>query len=216
MKLYSYFRSSAAYRVRIALNLKGLDHELAPVSLVRDGGEHLKPAYRSLNPQMLVPFLEDGTVSVGQSLAILEYLDEVYPSPLLLPPDPEARASVRQLADIICCDIHPLNNLRVMRYLETELGVSEEDRRGWYAHWIKAGFTAFEEIVARSPVAGPYCYGDEVSLADVCLVPQVYNARRFKVPLDSFPRVLEIEQTCAVLEPFSRAAPENQPDAPTG
>lgn len=215
MKLYSYFRSSAAYRVRIALNLKGLDHELIPVSLVRGGGEHLMPAYRKLNPQMLVPFLEDGAVSIGQSMAILEYLEDIYPNISLLPSDPEGRARVRHLANIVCCDVHPLNNLRVMRYLETELGVSEEDRNRWYAHWIEAGFTAFEETVSRSPVAGRYSYGDAVSLADVCLVPQVYNACRFKVPLDSFPRILGIEKACATLEPFLRAAPENQPDAPT-
>ncbi len=213
IKLYSYWRSSAAYRVRIALNLKGLDHEIVPVSLLPGAAEHRQDAYRARNPQMLVPFLEDGDVATGQSQAILEYLEETYPEPALLPVDKQQRAAIRSFCNSICCDIHPLNNLRVMQYLKGELGVSEEQYNGWYAHWISEGFKAAETTAAAIADAGPFVFGDSASFADTCLIPQVYNARRFKVPLDDYPRLVAITDACNELEAFRQAAPKQQPDS---
>ncbi|NIA26719.1 MAG: maleylacetoacetate isomerase [Desulfobulbaceae bacterium] len=212
MKLYSYWRSSAAYRVRIALNLKGLDHEIIPISIRPGIAENRQDAYRSRNPQMLVPFLEDGDVSTAQSQAILEYLEEAYPESALLPADAQQRAAVRSFCNSICCDIHPLNNLRVMHYLKSELGVSDKQYSDWYAHWISKVFTSAEITAAAFADAGPFVFGKSVSLADACLIPQVYNARRFKVPLDDFPRLVAVTDACNELEAFMQAAPEQQSD----
>jgi len=210
IRLYSYWRSSAAYRVRIALNLKGLDHEIVPVSLLPGEAEHRQEAYRARNPQMLVPFLEDGDFSTGQSQAILEYLEETYPEPALLPVDSQQRAAIRSFCNSICCDIHPLNNLRVMQYLKSELDVSDEQFNTWYAHWISEGFKAAETTAAAFAATGPFVFGESVSFADTCLIPQVYNAHRFKVPLDDYPRLLTVVDACNELEAFRQAAPEQQ------
>ena len=207
IRLYSYWRSSAAYRVRIALNLKGLDHEIVPVSLAPGVSEHRGDAYRAKNPQMLIPFLDDGEVGIAQSMAILEYLEETYPGVRLLPQSEPMRSRVRAFCNMIACDIHPLNNLRVMNYIKSEYGA--DPTGAWYAHWIREGFTA-AEILAGD---GPYVFGGEVTLADVLLVPQVYNARRFKVPLDDFPKLVAATDTCNELTAFLDAAPEAQSDA---
>ncbi len=207
IRLYSYWRSSAAYRVRIALNLKGLDHEIVPVSLAPGVSEHRGDAYRAKNPQMLIPFLDDGEVGIAQSMAILEYLEEAYPGVRLLPQSEPMRSRVRAFCNMIACDIHPLNNLRVMNYIKSEYGADPTD--AWYAHWVREGFTA-AEILASD---GPYVFGGEVTLADVLLVPQVYNARRFKVPLDDFPKLVAATDTCNELTAFRDAAPEAQSDA---
>ena len=210
MKLYTYFRSSAAYRVRIALNLKGLSSELIPIHLLKQGGLNKKPEYRAVNPQMRVPALQldSGDVLI-QSLAIIEYLDEVHPKPPLLPRDPLERAKVRALAQLIACDIHPLNNTSPLRYLKHELGQDQAKIDAWYHHWILEGFEPLEAML--HPV--PYAFGSEVTLADICLVPQVANARRLKVPLDRFPKIVAVDAACAKLAAFERARPENQPDA---
>ncbi|MCG8369571.1 MAG: maleylacetoacetate isomerase [Proteobacteria bacterium] len=213
MSLYSYWRSSAAYRVRIALNLKGLGHEIVPVSLAPGVAEHRGDAYRARNPQMLVPFLEDGDVAIGQSMAILEYLEETYPDVPLLPAAAGARARIRSFCLSIACDIHPLNNLRVMQYLQAELGHRDADVRAWYVHWIHEGFRPAETFANYAP-DGEFVYGDRPTLADVFLVPQMYNARRFDVPLDAFPGLVAVADHCNELPAFAEAAPENQPDAP--
>lgn len=213
MKLYGYFRSSAAYRVRIALGLKGLPHEYVPVHLTRDGGEQHSSAYRAVNPLELVPSLEDHGAVLVQSLAIVEYLEETHPQPPLLPASAAERARVRGLAQTIACDVHPLNNLRVLQYLERELGAAEEARARWYRHWIAEGLEAFEEMLVRSPHTGRFCHGGGPTLADVCLVPQVYNARRFSCDLSPYPTITRIEAACLTLSAFDRARPENQPDA---
>ncbi len=212
IRLYSYWRSSAAYRVRLALNLKGLDYETVSVSLVPGESEHRQDDYRKRNPQMLVPFLEDGDFGVGQSQAILEYLEEAYREPALMPGSKEERAAVRSYCNSICCDIHPLNNLRVLLYLKGELGVSDEQRDAWYANWIHEGFRAAEIVAVANAAAGSFVFGESVTLADTCLIPQIYNARRFKVPLDDYPRLVEIDAHCASLPAFADALPENQPD----
>ena len=210
MKLYSYFRSSAAYRVRIALNFKGLAYETVPVHLVKDGGHNRRPEFRAVNPQMRIPALVAPTGDVLiQSLAIIEYLEETQPDPPLLPKDPIARAKVRALADIIACDIHPLNNVGPLRYLKREMHQEQSAIDGWYHHWVIEGFEALEALVQP----GPYACGAQVTMTDVCLVPQVNNARRLKVPLDKFPKILGIEAACLKLPAFDRARPENQPDA---
>jgi maleylacetoacetate isomerase len=210
VKVYTYFRSSAAYRLRIALNLKGLSGDLVSIHLQKDGGQHRKPEYRAINPQMRVPALRlDSGEVLTQSLAIIEYLDEVDPQPPLLPRDPVERAKVRALALAIACDIHPLNNLAPLRYLKNELGQEQSKIDAWYHHWILEGFEALETMVRP----GPYAFGSEVTLADVCLVPQIYNARRLKVPLDRFPKLVAIDAACAKLPAFEQARPENQPDA---
>jgi len=213
VKLYSYFRSSAAYRVRIAFNLKGLPYETAPVHLTRGGGEQLAPGYRKLNPQALVPVLEDGGHVFTQSLAIIEYLDEVYPQVPLLPKDAAARARVRALALAIACDLHPLNNTRVLNYLTGPMGLTDDAKQTWYRHWIAEGLGALEASLAGDRATGTFCHGDAPGLADCCLVPQLANAHRFKCDVSSYPTLLSIEKNCQALEAFQRAAPGRQPDA---
>jgi maleylacetoacetate isomerase len=210
VKLYSYFRSSAAYRTRIALNLKGLPYETVSIHLIKDGGKHRSPEYRAINPQMRVPSLElsSGEILI-QSLAIIEYLDEIQPEPPLLPTDAIGRAKVRALSQIIACDIHPLNNTSPLHYLKRTLKHEQTEIDAWYAHWVTVGFEALEAMLKP----GPYCYGSHVTLADICLVPQVYNARRLKVPLDNFPNIVAIDAACMRLPAFDKARPENQPDA---
>ena len=215
MKLYSYWRSSAAYRVRIALNLKGLDYEVAPVHLLKDGGEQLQAEYQAINPQGVVPALVDGDVSIGQSLAIMDYLESRYPEPSLYPQSIEARAFAQQIALVVACDIHPLNNLRVLKYLKRALEQGDEARDDWYHHWVGRGFTALEKLLDGRDWQGPYCLDAQVSIADACLIPQIYNARRFKIAMDDFPSLVKIEQACMELEAFRQAAPENQVDANT-
>ena len=213
LKLYTYFRSSAAYRVRIALNLKGLPFESIGVHLLRDGGAQHAPDYAALNPAQLVPTLVDGTRAMGQSLAILEYLEETSPAPALLPADAPGRTRVRALAQTIACEIHPLNNLRVLQYLTHELHIDEAAKAGWYRHWITLGFTALEAMLAGSPATGAFCHGDSPGMADCCLIPQIANSRRFGTPLEAFPHIRRIEAACLRLEAFERARPEAQPDA---
>ena len=213
MQLYSYFRSSAAYRVRIALNVKGLPYDTVPVHLLKDGGQQLKPDYVRLNPQALVPVLVDGSTVLTQSMAIIEYLDETHPQPPLLPATPAARARVRALAQGIACDIHPLNNLRVLRYLKRELDVPDDARDAWYRHWVQTGLLALERMLADSPDTGTYCHGDTPTMADACLVPQLFNARRLDCDLSAMPTILRIDAACQALPAFAGAAPENQPDA---
>ena len=211
--LYSYWRSTAAYRVRLALNLKGLPYETVTVSLLPGMAEHRQADYRSRNPQMLVPYLEHDEFGVGQSQAILEYLEESSPATPLLPDTARHRAAVRSFCNAICCDIHPLNNLRVLMYLKEELGVSDEQRDDWYANWIHEGFRAAELVAREHAGSGPFVFGDSVTLADCCLIPQVYNARRFGVSLDDFPRLVEIDAHCNGLDEFASAIPALQPDA---
>jgi len=213
MKLYTFFRSSASYRVRIALNLKGLAYEQAPIHLRRGGGEQWSPAYKSVNPQALVPTLEDGGRCFSQSLAIIEYLEERYPEPPLLPNDPPGRATVRGMALAIACEVHPLQNLRVLNYLRNDLEHSETDANRWAQHWITLGLSALEQLVLSAPKRGEFCFGDAPSLADVFLVPQLYNARRFGCDLSGCPSLVEIEARCGALPAFAKAAPEKQPDA---
>jgi len=212
--LYSYWRSSAAFRVRIALNILGLEHEIRPVHLVRDGGEQHTTGYRTLNPQGLVPTLVDGDTVLTQSLAILEYLAEKHPEPALLPHDPEARAHARQIAMLICTDIHPLNNLRVLQYLEHEVQADQQTRDAWYRHWIREGFNAVEELLQQTYGDGPYCLGANLSIADICLVPQVFNANRYEIPLDAWLTISRVTQACLELDAFQKARPEKQVDAP--
>ena len=210
MKLYTYFRSSAAYRVRIALNLKGVPYDMVPVHLTRDGGYQRKPEFVAVNPQMRVPALELSSGDVlTQSLAIIDYLDDVHPEPPLLPSNPLARAKVRAIAQIVACDIHPLNNLIVLQYLKRQMKHEQADIDIWYHHWVAEGFKAIEAMIAP----GPYACGAQVTLADVCLVPQVFNARRLKVPLDAFPKIVAADAACLKLAAFDKARPENQPDA---
>ena len=211
MKLYTYFRSSAAYRVRIALNLKGIVAEQVPVHLTKDGGQQRMPAYLAKNPQALVPALEldDGTV-LTQSVAIIEYLDQIKPEPRLVPADPVLAAKVRAVALAIACDTHPLNNLRVLNYLKGPFGRSQPDVDAWYRHWVlEGGLQAVERLIT----GGPFCFGAAPTLADVILVPQAANARRFDVPIDHLPKVLAADAACTALEPFARAHPSRQADA---
>lgn len=213
MKLYTFFRSSASYRVRIALNLKGLDYQQLPIHLRRGGGEQWTSAYKAINPQGLVPTLEDGGRSFPQSLAIIEYLEELYPEPPLLPGDPAGRATVRGMALTIACEIHPLQNLRVLNYLRNELKHEETDINYWARHWITLGLLALEQMVTEIPKRGKFCFGDAPSMADVVLIPQLYNAQRFSCDLSECPNLVQIEANCGALPAFSKAAPENQPDA---
>lgn len=216
LKLYDYWRSSASYRVRIALNLKGLVYEQHPIHLVRDGGEQHTPEYRAVNPQELVPVLVDGRRVIRQSLAIIEYLDETYDGEMkLLPATTRDRARVRALAQMVTSDIHPLNNRRVMLFLENELGASAEQRDRWTRHWIEEGFTSIETLLAGHPSTGRFCEGDAPTIADICLVPQVYNAQRFGVDMSAFPTIEGIVGACLELPAFDAARPENQPDAAT-
>ncbi|NCT67466.1 MAG: maleylacetoacetate isomerase [Rhodanobacteraceae bacterium] len=214
LTLYDYWRSSACYRVRIALNLKGLAYAQKPVHLVRDGGEQHGAAYRELNPQEVIPALVDGQRVIRQSLAIIEYLEEArLGTPALLPANARDRAHVRSLALLVACDIHPLNNLRVMQYLERELGMEQATRERWTRHWMQEGFRAFEAILAADSATGPFCHGDLPTLADACLIPQVYNANRFGVDMTPYPIIRRINEHCLALPAFDAARPEKQPDA---
>jgi maleylpyruvate isomerase len=213
MHLYTYFRSSAAYRVRIALNLKALPYEAIPLHLLKNGGEQLQPAYRAINPSGLVPALDHDGAIITQSLAMLEYLEEVYPQPALLPTDPAGRARVRVLAQTVACDIHPIGNLRVLKYLTGTLGVSDEAKLEWSRHWIREGFAALETMLATSKDTGSFCHGDRPTIADCCLVPQVSNAVRFGVDLTPYPTIVAIDAACAELPAFIAAHPSRQPDA---
>lgn len=206
MKLYDYVRSSASYRVRIALNLKGVAYQAIPVSLL-DGAQR-EDAYRALNPTGLVPSLDTGEGIIGQSLAIIEYLDECHPEPALLPSPPLERARARALALQIACDIHPLNNLRVLKYLTGELGITEAQKTSWYHHWLRQGLAPLEQQLGGSD--SPFCCGESPTLADICLVPQLYNARRFELDLTPYPRLTAIEQACNRLDAFSQAHPDRQ------
>lgn len=213
MKLYDFAYSSAGYRVRIALNLKNIEYERSVVHLTKDGGQQYSASYKAVNPQAMVPTLEADGSLIGQSLAIIEYLDEIYPTPALLPRYPAEKARVRQLAYEIACDIHPVNNLRVRNKLKS-LGHSEDDIMShWYAHWITVGFAALETQLGTSKQTGKYCHGDTITLADICLVPQMANAYRFKVPVDAFPTLVRIDKTCREHPAFAAAAPEKQSDA---
>lgn len=219
MKLYGYFRSSASYRVRIALNLKGLEAEQVAVHLVKNGGEQLSEQFRALNPDALVPALVDTDTEGGheivlsQSLAIMEYLDEKYPTPSLLPGNASDRAQVRSLALSIACEIHPLSNLRVLKYLSATLGISDAQKIAWYQHWCLVGLSALEKKLATSTRTGDFCFGDTPTMADCCLIPQIFNAQRFNCDLFGMPSLLRINQRCLELDAFSKALPQNQPDA---
>lgn len=217
MKLYSYFRSSASYRVRIALNLKKLAYDVVPIHLVKNGGEQFSPDYRELNPAALVPALIDnkaeGGTALTQSLAIIEYLDETYPEPLLLPKNAVDRAYVRGIALSIACEIHPLNNLRVLHYLVGVLKVSDGDKNAWYRHWCEHGLAAVEAKLAQDDRVGTFCYGDSPSLAGCFLIPQIFNARRFGCDISAMPTIMRINDACLKLNSFQNAAPANQPDA---
>ena len=215
LRLYSYWRSSAAWRVRIGLALKGLACTIEPVHLLHDGGQQHAPDYAALNPQQLVPLLLHGQRAVYQSLAILEYLEEAWPASVpLLPATARERARVRGLAQLVACDIHPLNNLRVLQYFEGEWNVPQPERDEWVRHWIGEGFAAAEAMVAEHPSTGSFCEGNTPTMADCCLVPQVYNARRFGVDMARFPTLQRIEAACLELPAFDAARPERQPDAP--
>ena len=213
MKLYTFFRSSASYRVRIALNLKGLEYEQAAIHLRRGGGEHLKPPYKAINPQALVPALEDNGQVYSQSLAIIEYLEERYPKPPLLPSDAADRAVVRSMALLIACEVHPIQNLRVLNHLKNDHKLSDDDTIRWARHWINLGLSALEQMTISVSKQGEFCFGQTPTMADLCLVPQLSNARRFGVDLSAYPKLLAIEAACMSLPAFADAAPENQPDA---
>jgi len=211
--LYTYFRSTAAYRVRIALNLKQLGYSPHFIHLVRDGGEQHSESYRDINLQGLVPTLIDGDTKVTQSLAIIEYLEECYPSTPLLPTKPALRAQIRSLAQQVCCDIHPLNNLRVLNYLRTEMKQDEATRHHWYQHWIAEGLAALERLLTRDGEhQNPCCFGDAPTIADLCLIPQLYNARRFSCDTRDYPTLIKIDEHCMTLAAFQQASPEQQPD----
>jgi len=211
VELYSYFRSSASFRVRIALALKGLAYDYKAVHLIKN--EQLSPPFSDLAPSKLVPLLVDGQASLTQSLAIIEYLDEIHPQPPLLPGDALARARVRALALEIACEIHPLNNLRVLKYLTGVLNVSEHQKIEWYAHWVHEGLLALETRLASDPHTGQFCHGVTPTLADICLIPQLANARRVSMDLALYPTLLRVEETCNGLTAFADAAPAKQPDA---
>ncbi|SFB38213.1 maleylpyruvate isomerase [Collimonas sp. OK607] len=211
--LHNYFRSSSSYRVRIALNLKGLPFEYAAVHLNRNGGEQFQTEFKTLNPQGLVPVLRDQGLNVSQSLAILEYLEEKYPHPPLLPQAIEDRAYVRQLALAIACEIHPISNLRVLKFLTGTLGLSEESKGMWVKHWTEIGLSALESELAHSTKRGRYCFGDVPTIADCCLVPQLFNARRFAIDLSQYPTLTTIDAACQELSEFQRAHPQCQPDS---
>lgn len=213
LRLYTYFRSSAAYRVRIALNLKGLAYEAVPVHLLRDGGQQNQPAYRALSPLGTVPVLENEGEVITQSLAIIEYLEETHPLPPLLPASAADRARVRALAQTIACDIHPVNNLRVLQYLGKHFAATQEQKDAWYRHWVGEGLRAVEQLLVGDSRTGAFCHGDAPTLADCCLVPQVFNARRFDCPLDAMPTIRRIVAACEALPAFRNAAPAMQPDA---
>ncbi len=211
LQLYSYFRSSASYRVRIALALKGLHYDYLPVHLVKN--EQLQPPFSALSAAHLVPLLKDGDATVSQSLAIIEYLDETHPEPALLPGNALARARIRALALDIACEIHPLNNLRVLRYLVKDLKVSEDDKNRWYRHWVETGLAAVERQLAGNPATGRFCHGDTPTLADITLVPQIFNAQRLECRLDHVPTVMRVFEACMALNAFSATQPSACPDA---
>ena len=213
MKFHGYFRSSASYRLRIALALKNIPHEQASVHLTRGGGEQFAPAFRVLNPQALIPVIEDHGHVLIQSLAIMEYLEETHPTPAILPKEPADRARVRALSQIVACEMHPLNNLRVLTYLTQQLGVTEEAKLAWYRHWVALGFTALEGLLAGHPQTGRFSHGDSPTMADICLVPQVFNAKRFDCPLSDYPTVMRIQDACQAMPAFADAVPAKQPDA---
>jgi maleylacetoacetate isomerase len=213
LTLYDYWRSSACYRVRIALNVKGLRYTRKPVHLLNNGGEQHSAEYRQINPQEAVPALVDGARVIRQSLAIIEYLDEVKPDVPLLPSAARDRAHVRGMALLVACDIHPLNNLRVMKYLEHELALDQAARERWMRHWMEEGFRALETILADDLATGAYCHGEAPTMADACLIPQVYNAKRFNVDMTPYPTILRINEQCLSLPAFDAARPETQPDA---
>ena len=211
--LYSYWRSSASYRVRMALNLKGLDYELRPVHLVREGGEQFGADYTRLNPQQLVPTLVHGQTVITQSMAMLEYLEEIHPEPALLPADPAGRVRVRAIAQAIACDIHPLNNLRVLKHLVTRLGLADDQKLEWYRHWTESGLAAIERMLDDDGRTGEFCHGDTPTFADCCLLPQVYNAHRFNCDLTGLDQINRISDNLLALSSVEQAVPENQPDA---
>jgi maleylacetoacetate isomerase len=213
LTLYGYWRSSAVYRVRIALNLKALDYHYQPLHLLRDGGEQHGADYRALNPQQLIPCLLDGDRAITQSLAIMEYLDETFPEPALLPSDSRGRARVRELAMAVACDIHPLGNLRVLQRLEAQFGADDVQRAEWSRHWIATGFDALEAMLADNPATGRFCHGDTPTMADCVLVPQVFNAQRFEVDMAPYPTIASIHAACVALDAFAAAHPSRQPDA---
>lgn len=217
MKLYSYFRSSAVYRVRIALNLKQLPYEVIPIHLLKNGGEQFSPEYTKVNPNNLIPALVDdaanSNATLTQSLAIIEYLDEVYPEPPLLPKSAIDKAYVRSIALSIACEIHPLNNLRILNYLTSNLNMSLDNKDAWYRHWCERGLVAVEAVLARDARVGQFCFGDTPSMADCVLIPQVANALRTNCDLTATPTVLRIYASCLALDAFVKAAPESQPDA---
>lgn len=210
MKLYTFFRASAPYRMRIALNLKGIAYEPEYVSLPKS--EHREAGYAAVNPQRLLPALVDGDTVLVQSLAIMEYLDETHPEPALLPEGAAARAYVRAIAQMVACEMHPLNNLRTLKYLENSLGHDEAARQAWYQHWIAEGFTAIEAFLVERGLAGRYCHGDDVTMADACLIPQVFNGQRFDCPLDGYPTIMAIYENCQALAAFADAHPDRQGD----
>jgi maleylpyruvate isomerase len=213
MKLYTFFRSSASYRVRIALNLKGIVYEQVPIHLRRGGGEQLQATYKAINPQALVPTLEDNGRILAQSLAIIEYLEEKYPRVPLLPEEPADKALVRSMALVIACEVHPIQNLRVLNFLKNEYHQTDEQVNQWAQHWISLGFTALEQMIVAQPSRGHFCFGDTPTLADICLVPQLGNARRYGCDVSRYPTILAIENACMALSAFVDAAPEKQPDA---
>jgi len=210
MKLHNYFRSSASFRVRIALNLKGLDYEYVPVHIAR--GDHKTGPFAAISPDKLVPLLEDDGERLTQSMAIIEYLDEINPEPALLPHNPVGRAHVRALSESIACEIHPLNNLRVLKYLVRELKLDDDAKNAWYRHWVREGMVSFERQLAQYP-AGTYCYGDTPTMADCCLVPQIFNAQRYQCDTAPYPATMRTFAECMKLEAFDRAQPSKQPDA---
>jgi maleylacetoacetate isomerase len=214
LKLSSYWRSSACYRVRIALNLKGLAYETLPVHLLRDGGEQHRAGFAEVNPQELIPVLLHGDRVLRQSLAIIDYLDETFASKPLMPSTARDRQRVRAMAQLIACDIHPLGNLRVLQYLESRFGADQAQRDEWSRHWIRAGFNAVEKVLEDNPSTGSFCEGDMPGMADCCLVPQVYNARRFGIDMTQFPNIARINEACLALPEVEAARPENQEDAP--
>ena len=208
MKLYDYFRSTACYRVRIALNIKNISYDKINIHLINNGGEHHSPEYRKLNPQGLVPSLEvDGHI-LNQSLAIIDYLEGAFPNPALLPDNPFDKAALKALALSVACDIHPLNNLRVLNRLKEQFKASEAQVTQWYHHWLKTGFDGFETTLKRMKRTQPFCFGHTVSLVDLCLIPQVYNAKRFNVPMDDYPLICEINDHCLTLDEFKKASPD--------
>jgi maleylpyruvate isomerase len=213
MKLYTFFRSSASFRVRIALNLKGITYQQVPIHLRRGGGEQLQAVYTAVNPQALVPALEDGGRILTQSLAIIEYLDEKYPNPPLLPKDPADKALVRSMALIIACEVHPIQNLRVLKHVKSTYKQTDEEVNKWAQHWINLGLAAFEQTIVAQPAPGKFCFGDTPTMADICLAPQLGNARRYGCDLSLYPAILSIETNCMAIPAFANAAPEKQPDA---